>query len=69
MFSRCFKLLKIQLHYEFSFFFLIEKKDLQPIFLTECPAMILNKIEKNQQDLYRIREVNSEISNLFFSKS
>jgi len=36
------------LHYEFfHFFFLIQKKFLQPIFLTECPAMIFKKIEKN----------------------
>jgi len=50
----------------FPFFFLIEKNFLQPIFLTGCPEMILNRI---QQDLYRIKEFESEISNLFFSKS
>jgi len=35
------------LYYEFfHLFFLIQKNFLQPIVLTECPAMILNKIEK-----------------------
>jgi len=36
----------------FPFFFLIEKNFLQPIFLTECPEMIFNKIEKKTKKTY-----------------
>jgi len=54
----------------FLFFFLIEKNFLQPILLTNFPEMIFNKIEKkNYKDLYRFKEFDSKISNLFFSKS
>ena len=40
-----------------------------PVNISQCPDMILNKIEKNfQQDLHRIKEFSSEIPNLFFLK-
>jgi len=68
MFLRCFRLKYFTMN--FPFFSLIQKNFLQPILLTECPEMIFNKIEqKNQKDFYRIKEFDSKISNLFFSKS